>query len=65
MINLNRHIMMSEAEKEEVIGTITGAVKEHDVDASNTFIGGLSSAGHGGVPLGEGLLPSAAAPGEV
>ena len=27
MMNFNRHIMMSEAEKEEVIGTIAGAVK--------------------------------------
>ncbi len=58
MMNFNRHIMMSEAEKEEVIGTIAGAVKEHGVDASNTFIGGFSSGGNVSVLLAKELLRS-------
>ncbi|MBK6831965.1 MAG: hypothetical protein IPG92_15085 [Flavobacteriales bacterium] len=62
MMNFNRHIMMSEAEKEEVIGTIAGAVKEHDVDASNTFIGGFSSGGNVSVLLAKALLRSADPP---
>ncbi len=56
MMNFNRHIMMTEAEKEEVIGTIAGAVKEHDVDASNTFIGGFSSGGNVSVLLAKALI---------
>ena len=55
MMNFNRHIMMSEAEKQEVIGTIAGAVKEHNVDASNTFIGGFSSGGNVSVLLAKEL----------
>ncbi len=62
MMNFNRHIMMSEAEKEKVIGTIAGAVKEHDVDASNTFIGGFSSGGNVSVLLAKVLLGSADPP---
>ncbi len=62
MMNFNRHIMMSEAEKEEVIGTIAGAVQEHDVDASNTFIGGFSSGGNVSVLLAKVLLRSADPP---
>lgn len=58
MMNFNRHIMMSEAEKVEVIGMIAGAVKEHDVDASNTFIGGFSSGGNVSVLLAKALLRS-------
>lgn len=58
LMNFNRHIMMSEAEKEEVIGTITGAVNEHGVDASNTFIGGFSSGGNVSVLLAKALLGS-------
>lgn len=56
LMNFNRHIMMSEAEKEQVIGTIAGAVKEHNVDASNTFIGGFSSGGNVSVLLAKDLL---------
>jgi hypothetical protein len=62
MMNFNQHIMMSEAEKEEVISTIAGAVKEHDVDASNTFIGGFSSGGNVSVLLAKALLRSADPP---
>jgi hypothetical protein len=62
MMNFNRHIMMSEAEKEEVIGMIAGAVKEHGVDASNTFIGGFSSGGNVSVLLAKALLRSAVPP---
>ena len=62
MMNFNRHIMMSEAEKEEVIGTISGAVAAHDVDATNTFIGGFSSGGNVSVLLAKALLRSANAP---
>lgn len=59
MLNFNRHILMSEAEQQEVIGTIAGAVKEHGVDASNTFIGGFSSGGNVSVILAKALLRSA------
>lgn len=62
LMNFNRHIMMGDAEKEEVIGTIAGAVKEHDVDASNTFIGGFSSGGNVSVLLAKALLRSADPP---
>ena len=58
MMNFNRHILMSEAEKEEVIGTIASAVKEHGVDASNTFIGGFSSGGNVSVLLAKALVPA-------
>lgn len=46
MMNFNRHILMSDPAKEEVISTIARAVKEHGVDGSNTFIGGFSSGGN-------------------
>ena len=58
LMNFNRHIMMSDAEKQEVIGTIAGAVKAHGVDASNTFIGGFSSGGNVSVLLAKALLRS-------
>ncbi len=56
MLNFNRHILMSEAEQQEVIGTIAGAVKEHGVDASNTVIGGFSSGGNLSVLLAKELI---------
>ncbi|MBL7940212.1 MAG: hypothetical protein JNL43_12695 [Flavobacteriales bacterium] len=62
MMNFNQHLMMSEAEQQEVIGTIAGAVKEHGVDASNTFIGGFSSGGNVSVLLAKALLRSAEPP---
>ncbi len=62
MLNFNQHILMSEAEQQEVIGTIAGAVKEHGVDASNTFIGGFSSGGNVSVLLAKALLRSADPP---
>ncbi|HRH68481.1 MAG TPA: hypothetical protein PLB89_03140 [Flavobacteriales bacterium] len=62
MMNFNRHLLMSEAEQQEVIGTIAGAVKEHGVDASNTFIGGFSSGGNVSVLLAKALLRSAEPP---
>jgi hypothetical protein len=62
MLNFNQHILMSEAEQQEVIGTIAGAVKEHGVDASNTFIGGFSSGGNVSVLLAKALLRSAEPP---
>ncbi|MCB9184705.1 MAG: hypothetical protein H6591_12405 [Flavobacteriales bacterium] len=58
MMNFNRHILMSDAEQQEVIGTIAGAVKEHGVDASNTVIGGFSSGGNVSVLLAKALLRS-------
>ena len=58
MINFNRHIMMTEAEQEEVISIIAGAVKEHDMAAANTFIGGFSSGGNVSVLLAKALLRS-------
>ncbi|HEX2617674.1 MAG TPA: hypothetical protein VHL57_09035 [Flavobacteriales bacterium] len=62
LMNFNRRILMSEAEKQEVLGTIASAVKEHDVDASNTFIGGFSSGGNVSVLLAKALLRSAEPP---
>ena len=62
MLNFNRHILMSEGEKQDVIGTIAGAVKEHGVDASNTVIGGFSSGGNVSVLLAKALLRSAEPP---
>ncbi len=62
MLNFNRHILMSEAEQQVVIGTIAGAVKEHGVDASNTVIGGFSSGGNVSVLLAKALLRSAEPP---
>ena len=58
LMNFNRHIMMDDAEKEQVLGTIARAVKEHDVDASNTFIGGFSSGGNVSVLLAKELMKS-------
>lgn len=62
MMNFNRHILMSEAEQQEVIGTIAGAVAAHGVDASNTVIGGFSSGGNVSVLLAKALLRSAEPP---
>ncbi|MEZ4789972.1 MAG: hypothetical protein R2811_08130 [Flavobacteriales bacterium] len=62
MLNFNRHILMSEAEQQAVIGTIAGAVKEHGVDASNTVIGGFSSGGNVSVLLAKALLRSPVPP---
>lgn len=56
MMNFNRHILMSEAEQEEIISTMERAVKEHGVDGSNTFIGGFSSGGNVSVLLAKELL---------
>ncbi|MBL7940215.1 MAG: hypothetical protein JNL43_12710 [Flavobacteriales bacterium] len=58
MLNFNRHILMSEAEQQEVIGTIAGAVAAHRVDASNTVIGGFSSGGNVSMLLAKALLRS-------
>lgn len=65
MMNYNRHLLMSGAEQEQVISTIAGAVKEHGVDASNTFIGGFSSGGNVSVLIAKALLKSTDAPAQV
>jgi acetyl esterase/lipase len=56
MMNFNRHILMSDAEKREVLDTIAAAVKAHGVDATNTFIGGFSSGGNVSVLLAKELV---------
>jgi len=56
MMNFNQHILMSEAEKREVLDTIAAAVKAHGVDATNTFIGGFSSGGNVSVLLAKELV---------
>ena len=56
MMNFNQHILMSDAEKREVLDTIAAAVKAHGVDARNTFIGGFSSGGNVSVLLAKELL---------
>lgn len=56
MLNFNRHILMSDAEQQEVISTMVHAVKEHEVDGANTFIGGFSSGGNVSVLLAKELL---------
>jgi hypothetical protein len=58
MMNFNRHILMSAAEKREVIDGIAAAVKEHGLDATNTFIGGFSSGGNVSVLLAKELVRS-------
>ncbi len=65
LMNYNRHLLMSGAEQEQVISTIAGAVKEHGVDASNTFIGGFSSGGNVSVLIAKALLKSTDAPVQV
>ena len=65
MMNYNRHLLMSGAEQEQGISMIAGAVKEHGVDASNTFIGGFSSGGNVGVLIAKALLKSTDAPVQV
>ena len=55
MMNFNRHILMSDAEKREVLDMIAAAVKAHGVDATNTFIGGFSSGGNVSVLLAKEL----------
>ena len=62
LMNFNRHILMSEAEQEEVISTIARAVKEHEVDGSNTFIGGFSSGGNVAMLVTKAMLKSAEPP---
>ncbi|WKZ66505.1 MAG: hypothetical protein QY325_00935 [Flavobacteriales bacterium] len=56
LMNYNRHILMSDAEKREVLDTIAAAVKAHGVDARNTFIGGFSSGGNVSVLLAKELV---------
>ena len=56
LMNYNRHILMSDAEKREVLDTIAAAVKAHGVDARNTFIGGFSSGGNVSVLLAKELM---------
>jgi hypothetical protein len=56
LMNFNRHILMSDAEKREVLDTIAAAVKAHRVDATNTFIGGFSSGGNVSVLLAKELV---------
>lgn len=56
LMNFNRHILMSDAEKREVLDTIAAAVKAHGVDARNTFIGGFSSGGNVSVLLAKELV---------
>lgn len=56
MMNFNQHILMSDAEKEQVLDVIAGAVKEHGIDATNTFIGGFSSGGNVSVLLAKELV---------
>lgn len=56
LMNYNRHILMSDAEKREVLDTIAAAVKAHGVDATNTFIGGFSSGGNVSVLLAKELV---------
>lgn len=62
LMDFNERILMNEAEKEEVIGTIAQAVKEHELDASNTFIGGFSSGGNVAMLVAKALLKSAEPP---
>lgn len=56
LMNFNRHILMSDAEKREVLDTIAAAVKAHGVDATNTVIGGFSSGGNVSVLLAKELV---------
>lgn len=56
MMNFNQHILMSDAEKREVLDTIAAAVKAHGVDATNTFIGGFSSGGNVSMLLAKELV---------
>ncbi|MCU0319017.1 MAG: hypothetical protein MUE88_02915 [Flavobacteriales bacterium] len=59
MMNFNQHILMSDAEKRDVLDTIAAAVKAHGVDATNTFIGGFSSGGNVSVLLAKELVRAA------
>ena len=56
LMNFNRHILMSDAEKQAVLDTIAAAVKAHGVHARNTFIGGFSSGGNVSVLLAKELV---------
>ena len=56
LMNFNGHILMSDAEKRDVLDTIAAAVKAHGVDARNTFIGGFSSGGNVSVLLAKELV---------
>jgi hypothetical protein len=56
LMNFNQHILMSDAEKREVLDSIAAAVKAHGVNAKNTFIGGFSSGGNVSVLLAKELV---------
>jgi acetyl esterase/lipase len=56
MMNFNQRILMSDAEKREVLDMIAGAVKAHGLDATHTFIGGFSSGGNVSVLLAKELV---------
>ena len=62
LMNFNRHIVMSDPERTAAIAVIEGAVKQHKVNASNTFIGGFSSGGNVTMLLARSLLASADPP---
>jgi|GEM_PF-419446 len=58
MMNFNRHILMSDAERADVLDVIAAAVEAHGIDATNTFIGGFSSGGNVSVLLAKELVRS-------
>lgn len=46
LMNFNRHLWLSEAEKKEIEKTLIQATKAHELNTENTFIGGFSSGGN-------------------
>lgn len=56
MMNFNWHMVMTDAEREAVIGTIEEAVKANALDAQNTFIGGFSTGGNVSLSIAKSLV---------
>lgn len=56
LMNFNRHLLMTDAETADLVGTISDAVRTNKLHTGNTFIGGFSSGGNVTMLLAKALL---------
>lgn len=56
LMDFDRHLLLSDAERTEVLDVIARAVQEHGLVGGNTFIGGFSSGGNVSLLLAKALL---------
>jgi hypothetical protein len=56
LMNFNQHLWLSSAEKSDLEVILTKAVREHNVNTDNTYIGGFSSGGNVSLLLADYLM---------